>query len=248
MVEKSHSSRPPLLLVHGFRGSPKGLEEIASFLKTAGYPVFLPEIPPTGKNNSLPDYSPESYSNFLKNYLSVNEINQPILVGHSMGSIICAAFAEKNPDLINKKLILLSPIVSKVSKPLASLSSLITILPNRPIDHITFNYLYVGKGKERSVRKKAWSLSKTKKSDFSSNRDLKASAKFSSSFSIADFNFKKDCLFILGDKDRLVSLKKLAPVANKLNAKVKIIKNSGHIMTYENPKLIAEKIRQFIEA
>jgi len=239
--------KPTLVFVHGFRGAPKGLADVAAPLKSAGYPVFLPEIPPTGKNNSLPSYDPETYVNFLENYLKINKIKNPILIGHSMGSIICAAFAEKRPDLINEKIIFLSPIVSKVIKPIASLSPLITLLPNRPIDVLTFNYLYIRKGKEKTVRKKAWALSKTKKSDFSSPEALRLSAKFSSSFSLSNFDFKKKVLFILGDKDRLVSVKKAKKIAERYNAKLEVIKNSGHIMTYENPELIAEKILDFIK-
>ena len=239
--------KSPLLFVHGFRGSPKGLEDVASPLREAGYPVFLPEIPPTGENNSLPDYSPESYSNFLESYIKTNGLNRPVLIGHSMGSIICAAFAEQHPELINKKLILLSPIASKVIKPIANLSPLITLLPNRPIDILTFNYLYVKKGNSKETKNRAWTLSKTKKSDFSSNADLRASAKFSSSFSVADFDLKNECLFIIGEKDRLVNLKKATALAKKYNAKLEILKNSGHIMTYENPKLVAEKIADFLK-
>ena len=242
MVKKAEKT--PLLFIHGFRGAPKGLEEIASPLRSLGYPVFIPEIPPTGINNSLPSYDPETYAEFIKNYIEANEIEKPVLIGHSMGSIICAAFAEIYPNISNEKLILLSPIASKVIKPIANLSSLITLLPNRPIDILTFKYLYVGKQKQN--KRHAWELSKTQKTDFSSNLDLRASAKFSSKFTVSDFNFKKDSLFILGNKDRLVSIKKAKKLAEKYHAKLKIVENTGHILTYENPTSVAEIIQEFL--
>ena len=56
--------KPPILYIHGFRGSPVGnLETVAMLRKN--FEVYNPKIPPTGKDNLLSEYTSESYADFI---------------------------------------------------------------------------------------------------------------------------------------------------------------------------------------
>ena len=104
-----------IIFMHGFRGSSLGMEKVAAHFDSKKYDVYVPDIPPAG-DESLPEYSPRFYARFLARYIKDNDIKNPILVGHSMGSIIAAIMAERYPDLINQKLILMSPISARTGR------------------------------------------------------------------------------------------------------------------------------------
>ena len=132
-----------LLFIHGFRGNHLGLEEIAkNFSSKKDYDILIPDIPPAGKND-LPEYSARHYARFIANYIKKNKLKKPILIGHSMGTIVAAAVAERYPDLINKKIIFLSPISTKPNNFLAILTPLTAILPNKIIGFISSKYTHV---------------------------------------------------------------------------------------------------------
>ena len=111
------TKKPDVILVHGFRGSPLGLKTIADDLHQAGFTVHLPAVPPFAGSPALEKYTPHAYADFLAHYIREHQLSRPILVGHSMGSVVVSATAKFHPELINSKLILLSPISTKPAKP-----------------------------------------------------------------------------------------------------------------------------------
>lgn len=135
------SVKPSIVLVHGFRGSPLGLEAIAQILRQAGYQVHIPAIPPFAGAGELSSYQAKDYADFLARYIRDQNLSRPILIGHSMGSIVVSATAKFYPQLINHKLVLLSPISTKTAKPFALISPLAAIVPRRIVDYITTRYL-----------------------------------------------------------------------------------------------------------
>ena len=236
--------KPPILYIHGFRGSPVGnLETVAMLRKN--FEVYNPKIPPTGKDNLLSEYTSESYADFIAQYIKQHKLKKPVLVGHSMGSIIVAATIERYPDLVNDKAILVSPISHKVNRILRFLQSLVVILPADLISYITTRFLFVPH--DKALFQKALLLTKQSASLITNKRALFKSASFSASYAISDYNLGgKDIMIIAGMKDRLVPIKYTKTLANSINARLKITQNTGHLIKYENPAAIAKYIEDFI--
>ena len=91
--------KPTLLFVHGFRGNHFGLTEIIQKFEALGYSTYCPDIPPAfnTKEETLPkltSFTAESYATWLADYILDNKLDHPVLIGHSLGSIIAAATAE----------------------------------------------------------------------------------------------------------------------------------------------------------
>ena len=239
--------KPALLFIHGFRGNHLGLEETVAYLKTKGYECHVPDVPPAfnTQNEKLPELSAhtaDGYAKWVADYIREKKLDHPILVGHSMGSIICAATAEKYPELINEKIFFLSPICVTPPKFICNLVPLSVILPTKTIAYITTKYLIVPKDKQ--TFKDILAITKKCAEKFTSKRDSGRAAKFSVRYAISDFNFDKKCVFIAGESDKLNSQEQIKNVAKKFGATPNFLKNSGHLINYECPVILAETIEK----
>ena len=235
---------PPILFIHGFRGSPAGLTEITDYFP--GYKTYTPSITPFGNSDPLTSYSIKSYANFIKKYIEEKKIEKPILIGHSMGSIIAAATASLYPDLVNEKIVFLAPISEKPPKSIASLQPLSVILPRKAVDKITTDYLFVPR-KERAVYKKTIKTTHACSKTSAAKKDVLKAAKFSAKHSIAEFELNKKILFLSGEKDRLIKKSKTINLARKYpDAKVIFLEKTGHLLNYEAPEKVAKIIKDFL--
>lgn len=242
--QKSASDKPSLVLLHGFRGSPLGLAEVADVLSAAGYDVHTPAVPPFG-GASIDSYTPEAYVSFIDNFVREHHIERPVLIGHSMGSIVAAAVAHTEPNLIHDKLILLSPISARTSRLIAPLVPVSAGSPRLVTDYITTRFLFVPH--DPKLFKKALAITNQCSGDqVPRAREVFRSAKFSAQYSVADFPFEKDTLFLAGESDRIVNKKNTEELAKKIGAKLEFIPGSGHLHNYEKPRETAEAILRFL--
>ena len=194
-----------LILIHGYRGSPAGLGEIKHALEKAEYKVYSPDIPPFGNSSPLESYTRDAYADFIADYIKTNKIEKPVLIGHSMGSLVAAATAEKYPELLNDQLIFLAPISTKPPRPIAVLNPLATALPRGVVDITTTAFNMVPNGLETT--KKTMRLTREASKNFTSKNDVKLAGDFSIKNAIPSFNFNKHTLFLAGEKDHLISRK-----------------------------------------
>lgn len=239
--------KPPLLFVHGFRGNHLGMKETIAYLKAKGYECYAPDIPPAfnTKREKIPklsEHTADGYAKWMADYILEKKMDRPILIGHSMGSIICAATAEKYPELINEKIFFLSPICVTPPKFICNLAPLTSILPTRLLSYITTKYLLIPKDKE--TLKEVLAVTYKCAEKFTSKRDSGRAAKFSISYAISDFNFNKTAFFIAGESDKLNSREQVREVAKKFNSKPVFLKKSGHLINYECPVKLAEEIEK----
>lgn len=244
--------KSPLILIHGFRGAPSGLTIIANDLRAAGYDVYIPAIPPfAGATISTATYTPASYATFIANYIQEHHLRHPILIGHSMGSIVAAAAAAKHPELTSKNLILLSPISAPPSAFFQHLTPLSAHLPPRIIDYVTTRFLFVPHNRQlfQTTMEQTHRCSSThppKKSD------LLRAARFSAKHSIQEFTPSLQdyrILLLAGAKDRLIPQATTNHLAKTLpNATTHYLSGTGHLHNYEQPHETAQAILQFLDA
>ncbi len=242
--------KPTLIFIHGFRGNALGLKEIAKKFPKKSFNVHILEVPPAG-NNTLKEYTARLYARFVAEYIKENKLEKPILIGHSMGSIVAAAVAERYPDLIADKIVFMSPISVKPNKFFSALTPFSAIMPNKFVGFITTKYLYVPKSDKelsKEVFKKTLDATFISGKDYTTRLDVYRSAKFSTQYSISDFTFDKKALFLSGEKDHLIPSEKTKKTAKKFNAKEIYIKDTGHLLNFENPSAVAKEIKKFLKS
>ena len=237
-MHKDTDQKPTLLFIHGFRGNHFGLSAITKFFKTRGYSVYCPDIPPAfnTKKEHLPKldtFSADSYATWVANYILDKKLDRPILLGHSLGSIIVATTAEKYPNLIHQKIFFLSPISKKAPSFIKYLIPLIKIIPNKLVSLVVTLFLIAKAGKPqlRNILKLTFQCAEK----FTSKNDQIKAAFFSIKHSISDFNFNKQAFFIIGKQDKMNSVSQTTQVAKKYQGKVFLLEDTGHLLNYEDP-------------
>lgn len=239
------SQRPSIILIHGYRGAPQGLQTIATDLQNSGYDVHLPAIPPFAGAKPLAEYSPKSYADFLASYIKEHRLNRPILIGHSMGSIISAATAHLRPELINSRIILLSPISTRTPRFAATFAPLTSIAPTKLIDYVTTRFLFIKKSQAKlnEVLEITHQCSSNHTPTYAT---LKGATHFSTHYSVSDFPFLKKTLIIAGEKDRLIKKSATENLAQILHADLVLLPHTGHLHNYEKPHETAAEILKFL--
>lgn len=240
------TKKPALILVHGFRGSPIGLQEIAQILEQAGYQVLIPPIPPFAGAQKLPSYTPDSYARYLADFVKQQDINRPILIGHSMGSLVVAATLKYYPELFHQKAILMSPISKRTAVPFRMIAPLSALTPKAAVDYITTKFLFTPH--DKALLKHVLEVTHDCSNDQPPVKsEVIQAAKFSTSYAITDFHIPKSVLLLAGANDRLISQAQTRAAAQQLNAKLDFLPNTGHLHNYEQPRETANAIIDFIK-
>ncbi len=239
-------AKPPLVFVHGFRGAPIGLQAVANQLHNYGYQTYLPAIPPFAGAEPFERYDIKHYVEFLHNYLTKKHLTKSILIGHSMGSIICAAAGEHYPEILDDKLILLSPISVRTNPVLGAISSLSAILPRKTVDYITTRFLFVPKD-HRLFHQTMTTTHACSANSTASRHDEIAAARFSTRHAVNDFHPLQHVLLLAGAHDKLIPRVATEELSGHFkHAQTYFIPNSGHLHNYEAPLETANAIHQFI--
>lgn len=259
----TRNAKPTLLFLHGFRGDHHGLRFIAEHF-TADYEVLLPDLPPFGRSRALPTkHDLDAYAEWLKNYINENSPDaKPIIIAHSMGTIVATYFASKYPDTIDHRLVLISPISrTPASRKRSRAAFRVTdtaltpfsdnfakrVLASRPVTFAIFSYMTSTKDKttRQLIRREHYEYSGRfdtapaflESMELSMTRDCLEFA--------PDLKDKKVCV-IAGAKDQLTPAATSREFVRATDADFHLIDDTGHLIVYEEPEKTAQIIREFL--
>lgn len=263
MSQPTQQHRPtPLILIHGFRGTHHGLAKIVESLD-ASYTPYVPDLPGFGEGDVLESYTLDAYVEWLHRFIKDLALEQPpILLGHSFGSIITAAYAARYPSTI-KQLILVNPIGAPALEG-----------PKKVLTKLAVFYYWIGSAlPAKSAR--IWlsakpmvfimstTMTKTHDaelrqwihnehyahfSDFHSAKSVLEAFRTSVEYSVRDTAsaISVPTLLVVGDKDDITPLKKQYEVAQLFpQATLEVLKGVGHLTHYETPHQVATAIQTF---
>lgn len=253
--------KPTLIMIHGFRGTHHGLLLIAQQLH--GFSIIVPDLPGFGNGPKLDNYSLDSYVKWLNKYISAQHLTTPpVVLGHSFGSIIAAAYAQKYPHSLSR-LILVNPIGAPALEG-----------PNKILTKLAVTYYKIGAklppkaaykwlAAKTVVRIMSLAMITTKDkglkafiyaqhdqyfSRFHSSQSVLESFTASISHNVSQFatNVTVPTLLIAGALDNITPLgKQYALVKLFPNAKLRTIDSVGHLTHYEKPTEVARYVEAF---
>ena len=253
-------TKPAIILVHGLRGDHHGLKEVGEGLEKKGYKVYIPDLPGYGDEVALEDQSLRGYADWLKSYIeSLNLKQPPIIVGHSMGSIVTSHFLRIYPNSADLRSVALSPIIRTPKGQKRSNFSVAVICG--------FLKLLSGHARYRFMRSKFVSLIISHTLSYDHRRQkyidrmhFEYCGRFTSTISLMNdirlsmreqtvVPTKGKALYIMGDHDRLTKVRNVeARIAGNKIVTLSVIQKKGHLINYECPQKIANLIDEFIQA
>lgn len=99
MVEGSGND---MILLHGWGQNKEMMANIFEHFK-GRFRVFSLDFPGFGESDNPPEaWGVPEYEEFLEDFIEVNGIHNPILIGHSFGCRVAIRYAAKHPDNVRK--------------------------------------------------------------------------------------------------------------------------------------------------
>lgn len=254
-------SLPIIIVVHGFRGTHHGLEYIVKLLPD--YHVIIPDLPGFGTSSAYSDtqHTIESYADTMLTLIDHLKLKQPpILLGHSMGTVVCAEMLKQRPDVASK-LVLINPVSEK--PPIAQL------FPGYLYHRVAGKYLpekighavlrnkllfllgssVMTKTRDPELRKLIHWNHITYMKQFAHRRSLLEAFESANSTALDHYieHITLPTLLIVGKQDTIAPVAGQRRVAKKLtDATLLEFDQVGHIIHYEKPTEAAAAVRAFL--
>lgn len=105
VVGPADSTRPPVVLVHGFLVDSRLWDPVAEQLAARGYRCYLPDLPlgshrtPLGRSEAL---SPRGVAGLVLSFLEALDLNDVTLVGNDTGGAICQFLLDTDTSRIGR--------------------------------------------------------------------------------------------------------------------------------------------------
>lgn len=260
----SATSHRPILFIHGFRGDHHGMALIAHNLRT--HEALVPDLPGFGQTPPLPTTTLNSYIDFIDElYAQATDYfgTEPVLAGHSFGSILAAHWAANNPTIPG--LVLMNPITISPRDSAGKIATKITELyyhlgrdlPAYLGRSLLSNWLIVramsmtmATTNDPGLRKYIHEQHHRYFSTFSDPRTLSDAFDVSMTASVAEVSTRltMPVLVIAGKRDLIVPIQSTNKFIETLpNARARVFDGVGHLVHYEAAEATARAIEDFTD-
>ncbi len=246
-----HGQGPPFVILHGFLGMSDNWKSLGAKFSDEGFEMHLIDQRNHGKSFHDDEFSYEILVEDLKRYCDFHELNNIILLGHSMGGKTAMLFAVTYPEMVSKLIVAdiapkfyprhhhdilngLSALDFKVTKSRIQaeeiLSNFVTHVPTR--NFLLKNIYWMEKG-QLALR-------------------INLDALIENIDEIGEelpthVTFEGEALFLKGDRSEYVSEEDEKAITSQFeNAMIVSIKNAGHWLHAENPEGFFEAVMNFV--
>ena len=242
----------PIVMVHGFSSSLETWDALAADL-SADYRVIRVDLPGHGLTGPDPQarYTNDDTVTFLENFIAATGLENPVLVGNSLGGLVSWRLAAKTPDAVSG-LVLIAPGGFSING-----------VTETPVEVPMMVKFYLTKAPEAGVKQATAALygdpAKLTDARAQSVLDMMTrpgngdafvarAAAFTLPDPAADLaKVTTPSLIIWGEKDIMVPADHSDKfIAAMPNAGLKIYKNTGHVPQEETPEKLAADIRAFL--
>jgi pimeloyl-ACP methyl ester carboxylesterase len=251
--------KAPLIFIHGLRGDHYGLIEIADALRK-DFDVITPDLPGYGEHVALKYQTLDSYADWLHEYIQeLNLAKKPVLIGHSMGSMVTSYFQTKYPEDTDKRTVYLAPIVrtekhqkrsNRVAKLLIGVLNLMSgrrryrLLKSKFVAFIISRYLTYDHARQKFIDRQHFEHSGRFTSTKAVIGDIELSMREQTTLEAP-----KTTLLCMGNHDRLSKVKNVQErMKGHKNISLVVLEGTGHLLNYEQPEKCANTIRKFLNS
>ncbi|HUX20578.1 MAG TPA: alpha/beta hydrolase [Spirochaetia bacterium] len=247
------SGASPMLLVHGWLGSSYDFVPLMERL-TPGVRAIAVDLPGCGRSQKTGiQFTPAYFVDFLADFIRTLKLGPIILVGHSMGGAIAVNFAVRNPNLV-EKLVLIDPdglpgeegALGRLRE-MGFVVDLGLALNNRLAVEFTTR-LNVFHNPDLVTREFIDSIAETCLSPAGRQAQSAITKEVLGRYPVEELLPRLDLptLILWGDDDRVLRPNWAREFARRISgSRLSIVANSGHMPQFENPAAVAEQISEF---
>jgi pimeloyl-ACP methyl ester carboxylesterase len=253
--ESNHRRKSVMVFLHGFPGSHKGMMAMAG--QFSKHRLLVPDLPACGASEPLrKGHSLKRYAAWLDDFLNVLSIDRATIVGHSFGARVALRFSVDHPKKV-ERLVLIAPVMtvdSFIGRLATTYYKFSDLLPDHLQDAWSNNTLYRNIGnaiiyKSSSPKRQQYFLAIDAKDakDINGHDEVQIFNDFYKHPSIrVDRKFRVRTLLIVGEKDEIATPDSVEILFKRLaNAKMKVMKKSGHHITLERPGALGTVMREW---
>lgn len=241
----------PFVILHGFLGMGDNWKTLAKQFSESNYQVHLVDQRNHGRSFHSEDFDYELMADDLKAYCEEHNLNDIILLGHSMGGKTAMLFSTLYPELVKKLIVAdISPRYYPVHHDtiLEGLSSLdfSEIKSRGEADKTLSNYI-----KDQGIRmfllKNLYWVEKGQLGLRINLPVLKDNVAEVGEALPIHATFEKDTLFLRGDRSEYIGEQDEAIIHRHFpNSKIVTISNAGHWLHAENPEDFYDAVINFL--
>ncbi|SRX53759.1 alpha/beta fold hydrolase [Aequorivita sp. CIP111184] len=241
----------PFVILHGFLGMSDNWKTLGNHWAEDGYEVHLLDQRNHGRSFHSDEFSYEIMAEDLKNYCEEHNLQNIILLGHSMGGKVAMQFAVTYPEMVSK--LIVADIGPKAYPPhhqdiLKALSQLdfSKIKSRGEAEDILSEYIK-DEGTKLFLLK---NLYRKNKNEFALRINLPILSEKIEEVGVAlsdNAVFKGDTLFLGGEKSGYIEpMDELLIKKHFPKAKIETISNAGHWLHAENPDEFYDNVMIFL--
>ena len=257
MTETLHSkilgTGTPLLILHGFLGMSDNWKTLGNQYAKEGFEVHLIDQRNHGKSFWSNDFDYDLLSEDLKTYMETNQLENAMIIGHSMGGKTAMQFACNYPNLVSKMIV--ADIGPKFYPPhhqpiIDGLNAidLSTISSRNEADSELGKYITDFGTRQFLLKNLYW----VEKGQLGFRFNLKVLSEkmneIGENISTTD-SYDGPTLFLRGDRSEYIMQSDLEVIETHFsNSELQTIDNAGHWLHAENPKQFFEKSIWFLKS
>ena len=251
LYSKIEGKGKPFLILHGFLGMSDNWKTIGTQFAPLGYQVHMLDMRNHGRSFQTPEFDYQLMSNDVLQYCQLNNLEEIILLGHSMGGKTAMLFACDNPILLNKLIIAdigpkyYAPHHQSIIEGLLAVD--FSLKPSRTdVDAIVANYISDFGTRQFLLKSLYWNESKELAFRFNIeylSKNIEEIGKILPN----EKKFLKDVLFIRGEKSKYILDSDISAIKEQFpKMKLETVINAGHWLHAENPVDFFNYLKRFI--
>ncbi|NQZ66405.1 MAG: alpha/beta hydrolase [Mycoplasmatales bacterium] len=245
---RENTGKQPVLFIHGFSSSSLFMQAIIS--EKRDYDIIAIDLPGNGKSKSEKKLTIELYNEIVKEFITKLDLNNLIILGHSLGGATVAALS--NLDVV-KKGILVAPFNPFLTQ-LAMREKTLKLLDPKNIDEASESVKALVQNRSKTLYFK--NIAKTSIAFFGLVRKTRNSLKYILYNQIINPEYLLGTLYeyysraphkiigISGNDDFFVPKETLQILSNEFNIPFTYLDNCGHATIYEKPKEVNDFINK----
>ncbi len=240
----------PVIIMHGVFGSLDNWLTVGKKL-AENFGVYLLDLRNHGDSFHDEDFSYDAMAKDLVNFIEAEKIEDPIIIGHSMGGKVAMKFAVNSPSLFEKMIVVdiapraYPPHHQKILEGLKSID--LGSLKSRKDADDQLSEFIPALGVRQFLLK---NLTRDENNQFRWKINLPViDAKIENIGEGLEDKLASDkpTLFIRGEKSDYISNKdNISIVSFFPNSEIKTVKNAGHWVHAENPEELIQYVEEFI--